>query len=310
MQVFGLSLFGPIFALVFWDDLLQDGVQGWGTLVMLILLPLITTFITSPKLFIRGWRQMKSVRRRKVDLRRERRAPSLSGNVNAMTGDQFEELLAKVFGLLKFGVKRTGKGGADFGVDLLLTKGRHKIAVQAKRYTGNVGNDAVQAVYAGMRHYGAGEAWVVTNSYFTEPARKQAKSCGVRLVDHDELIDMVLKARKRESGGGSRTPWVALGLILICITGSIWWAVTGDISTVTDAMDDVIGSISGTMDDVSPDVERAFDKVVDLLPEAVGPYTIQADDAVSPSTTTQSPPTNNMTVEERPQTPFDRTIWP
>ena len=278
---------------------------------MLILLPLITTFIMSPKLFIRGWRQIESVRRRRKADRREHRVPSLSDDVNAMTGDQFEELLAKVFGTLKFGVKRTGKGGADFGVDLLLSKGRHRIAVQAKRYVGNVGNDAVQAVYAGMRHYGAGEAWVVTNSYFTEPARKQAKSCGVRLVDHDELVHMILDARKRESGGGSRTPWIALGLIITCITGGIWWAVTGDISTAIDAVDGIIGSISGMMDDVSPGVERAFDNVVDLLPEAVGPYVLPADDAVNPSTTTQSPPsTNNMTVGERPQTPFDRTIWP
>ncbi len=234
----------------------------------------------------------------------------MSDDVNAMTGDQFEELLAEVFGSLKFDVKHTGKGGADFGVDLLLSKGRRRIAVQAKRYVGSVGNDAVQAVYAGMRHYGADKAWVVTNSHFTEPARKQAKSCGVRLIEHDELADMISDARKRESGGGGRTPWIALGLIITCITGGIWWAVTGDISTAIDAIDDVIGSISGTIDEISPGVEWALDKAVDLLPETVGPYSLQADDAVSPSITTQSPPTNNMTVGERPQTPFDRTIWP
>ena len=73
--------------------------------------------------------------------------------------------------------------------------------MQAKRYSGNVGNKAVQEVYSGMAHYGADKGWVVTNSWFTKAARVQAESCGISLVDREILINMIQRARKRVRQG-------------------------------------------------------------------------------------------------------------
>jgi restriction system protein len=62
--------------------------------------------------------------------------------------------------------------------------------VQLKRYAVKpIGNDAVGAVFAGMFHYKAKEAWVITTSSFTKKAVQLAKSNGVRLIDGRELED-------------------------------------------------------------------------------------------------------------------------
>lgn len=42
-------------------------------------------------------------------------------------------------------------------------------------------------------YYKADEAWVVTNSYFTAQASKLAVAGNIRLIDRDELIEMILK---------------------------------------------------------------------------------------------------------------------
>ena len=63
----------------------------------------------------------------------------------------------------------------DFGADLILHGPEGRITVQAKRYSGNVGNKAVQEAYSGMAHYGADKGWVVTNSRFTrQPVHRQS----------------------------------------------------------------------------------------------------------------------------------------
>jgi restriction system protein len=43
-----------------------------------------------------------------------------------------------------------------------------------------------------MDHYGASSAWVVSNRDYTEQAYTLAKSNGVRLVNREQLIDMIL----------------------------------------------------------------------------------------------------------------------
>ncbi len=68
------------------------------------------------------------------------------------------------------------RAAGDFGADLILKKVDKKIVVQAKRYSKNVGISAVQEVVGSKAHYNADEAWVVTNSGFTEAAIDLARS--------------------------------------------------------------------------------------------------------------------------------------
>ncbi|QHW31461.1 hypothetical protein GZH47_11820 [Paenibacillus rhizovicinus] len=125
-------------------------------------------------------------------LKSERLKRSGIAEVDKMDGRKFEHYLGHMFRAQGYHTEVTQAAG-DYGVDLLLTKQGRKIAVQAKRYTGNVGLEAVQQVQAGKAHYGASEAWVITNSNYTDQAYTLAKSNGVRLIARNELIEMMLK---------------------------------------------------------------------------------------------------------------------
>lgn len=121
--------------------------------------------------------------------------------MDGMTGVQFERMLAAVFAALGYGVTATPASG-DYGTDLVMARGGRRIAVQAKRVSKSVGNKAVQEALAGMLHYGAHEAWVVTNRSFTRGAVRQAESSGVILVDRDGLIGYIQSASGLPGSGG------------------------------------------------------------------------------------------------------------
>lgn len=127
---------------------------------------------------------------------------------NADGGARFERDLARMFKRLGYRVQRT-PGSNDHGADLILRKGRRRIAVQAKCYAKPVGNAAVQEAFAAQAFYECSEAWVVTNSTFTQAARDQAAPCKVRLVDGATLERM----RRRSA---ART-WLPAILVLVFV---------------------------------------------------------------------------------------------
>jgi hypothetical protein len=93
-------------------------------------------------------------------------------------------------------------------VDLLLKEGRKRIAVQCKKYGKPVGNAAVSAIYAGAKHYGAKQAWVVAPEGFTKGAVELAKSTGVRLLGRKGAAEQSSRASSlnagAENGSGER----------------------------------------------------------------------------------------------------------
>ncbi|WP_342591586.1 restriction endonuclease [Paenibacillus shirakamiensis] len=71
------------------------------------------------------------------------------------------------------------------------------MVVQAKRYSKNVGLKAVQEVQGAKAHYKASEAWVVTNSDYTQQAYNLAKSNQVKLINRDQLIEQLLQMKSK-----------------------------------------------------------------------------------------------------------------
>ncbi|WP_053365753.1 restriction endonuclease [Bacillus sp. FJAT-27245] len=112
-----------------------------------------------------------------------------------MDGIKFEHYLKELYSGLGYSVRVTPSSG-DFGADLILTQNGRKIVVQAKRHSSNVGVKAVQEIKAAQSHYHAGEAWVITNSYFTKAAIELAKSNSVKLINRDQLIEQILFMKK------------------------------------------------------------------------------------------------------------------
>jgi len=122
----------------------------------------------------------------------ERLKKSGIADIDKMDGRQFEHYLGHLFKSHGYSVNVT-KAAGDYGADLVISKEGKKIVVQAKRYSKNVGLKAVQEAHAAVNHYGAVEAWVVTNSGFTEQAVTLARSNKVKLLSRNDLIEMILK---------------------------------------------------------------------------------------------------------------------
>ncbi|WP_201009049.1 restriction endonuclease [Paenibacillus glycanilyticus] len=111
-------------------------------------------------------------------------------NIDQYSGVEFEDYLAVLFQNDGYRVSRTPASGDD-GVDLVIERNNLRVAVQCKRYSGNVSVSAIQEVYAGKDMYDCDEALVVTNSYFTAPAIKMAEKLNVALWNRKELTQHI-----------------------------------------------------------------------------------------------------------------------
>ncbi|MEW9109004.1 restriction endonuclease [Cytobacillus gottheilii] len=116
-------------------------------------------------------------------------------DVDTMSGRMFEEYLQTLLRTKGYQVQLTPATG-DYGADLVLTTKEKRIIVQAKRYKKNVGVKAVQEIASAKSHYRADECWVMTNSFFTEQAKKLANSNQVKLIDRKELMGWMLEMKK------------------------------------------------------------------------------------------------------------------
>lgn len=112
--------------------------------------------------------------------------------IDKMSGKQFEYYLSSFFKYQGYKVDETPTT-RDFGADIVLKKDGKIIVVQAKRYSKNIGIQAVQEIVAAVAYYKASEAWVVTNRFFTSAAVQLAHVNQVRLIDRDELIKWILQ---------------------------------------------------------------------------------------------------------------------
>jgi restriction system protein len=100
----------------------------------------------------------------------------------SLSGVDFETAVGRI--LLEHGwhVSATAATG-DQGADIIATKGERRVIIQAKRYSGAVGNKAVQEVVGAIPFYGGTEGCVVTNSTFTPAASALAQKNNIRLID-------------------------------------------------------------------------------------------------------------------------------
>jgi hypothetical protein len=104
--------------------------------------------------------------------------------ISRMSGTEFEEFLARLFsrmGYTDIGLTPANDQGGDL---LCLSPTGIRLVIQAKRWSGPVGNSAVQELLGAMLHYDRNEGMVVTNSTFTVAACELAKK-DPRITLHD-----------------------------------------------------------------------------------------------------------------------------
>lgn len=109
--------------------------------------------------------------------------------LDTLDGFEFEAAIAGLYESKGYSIEIT-KASGDYGVDVLAKKGKEILAIQAKRYSGKVGVKAVQEVSSGAFYYKASKAIVITNSFYTEQAKKLANNIGVTLINKKRLANM------------------------------------------------------------------------------------------------------------------------
>ena len=112
-------------------------------------------------------------------------------DIDGMDGIAFEELTCDILAANGFDIAESTQACGDFGVDVLAEKDGITYAIQCKCYSGPVGIDAVQQIYAGKAYYDCHVAVVLTNQYFTNHAQKLADKIGVVLWDRDTLRELL-----------------------------------------------------------------------------------------------------------------------
>lgn len=113
-------------------------------------------------------------------------------DIDSISGYEFEAFLNDLFSKMGYQVEQTRLTG-DQGADLVVTKFGEKTIIQAKRYSGKVGNYAVQEIFAAMSLYKAQKGMVITNNYFTPAAVELANANNIELVDRDALEELINK---------------------------------------------------------------------------------------------------------------------
>ncbi len=128
--------------------------------------------------------------------KKARLAKSGMAELDKLGGEEFEKYLEILFRKLGYQVTRTPYQG-DYGADLVIQKDRVQTVVQAKRYNRSVGVKAVQEAVAAKEYYKCDSAMVVTNSYYSEQAKKLAAANKVELWDRNQLVDRLLVVNQK-----------------------------------------------------------------------------------------------------------------
>jgi len=151
---------------------MSDHRQAAGLLAAVVVV--VTGGVLVVKLQLRRWRDLRYVR-------------SGLAEVDAMSGVQFEHYVAAKMRGAGFSVQHTAATG-DFGVDLIVVRGRERIAVQCKRSCKPVGVAAVQQVVSGAAYYRCACAMVASNQQFTKAAHVLAAQHRCSLVGRSRLV--------------------------------------------------------------------------------------------------------------------------
>ena len=115
-------------------------------------------------------------------------------DIDSMSGDRFEELLAELFKKLDYTNVKVTQGSHDGGTDLIAHKNSKKYIIQAKRYKLNtsIGVRAIQEIISCEREHKADKMMVITTAErYSNDAKRKAKENKVELWDRFKLMEIL-----------------------------------------------------------------------------------------------------------------------
>ena len=117
--------------------------------------------------------------------------------LDGMSWREFEMLVGEAYALQGYSVAETGGGGADGGVDLVLTKDGQKFLVQCKQWQSQkVGVNVVREMYGLMTAESAASAILICSGIFTQEAKSFAEGRPIDLVDGAQLEALIGQVRR------------------------------------------------------------------------------------------------------------------
>ena len=102
------------------------------------------------------------------------------------TGVEYENFVCGIIRRLGYTCKRVGQSG-DYGADVLVTVKGKILVIQCKFYSGSVGYDAIQQVYAAKSIYNGTWCCVVSNAAFSRQAIEGSRKLRVKLLSHYDI---------------------------------------------------------------------------------------------------------------------------
>lgn len=120
-------------------------------------------------------------------------------NLNKMSGEDFEIFLKDLFIDAGYDADLTQKFKDD-GIDIILTYGKEKVAIQAKRWDPFkkyklVDKDIVNGLVSGARRRGIEKTCIITTTFFTDNAQAIAKQEKMELIDGRRLYYLIAKIK-------------------------------------------------------------------------------------------------------------------
>lgn len=111
-------------------------------------------------------------------------------DIDMMNGNEFEHFVCELYSKMGYKAEVTKQTG-DQGLDVIAERNGIKVGIQAKCYSGTVGNAAVQEAVAGKNFYHCDKVVVVTNNLFTSSAIELAQANEVILWNRDILKEKI-----------------------------------------------------------------------------------------------------------------------
>lgn len=193
-------------------DFVLRYLPGYALVMAVMLIPLLVVIVT--------WRGMGflvnrlgdraiyaiQVKRRFKRMGERTTREELLNSLRALDPTEFEYYMASVFTNAGFKAKvMSSPGMPDGGIDITLSKDGSDYFVQCKKFIGkDIGVGLVRDFYGAIADQlhsdEKSKGYFMTTTYFTEAAKKFAKSRRLQLYDGDALMDIIF----RQEGSGDR----------------------------------------------------------------------------------------------------------
>lgn len=147
-------------------------------------------------------RRREAEQRQKREEEERRRGFRTIADLQRLSGDEFERLVASLFEKDGYKVFRHG-GSGDEGVDIVLEIGGSKDVVQCKRWKNDMGAAVIREFYGSMMHAGARHGFIVTTASISQGARDFAVGKPITLVDAQYLLAWINGQRSSRSSTGT-----------------------------------------------------------------------------------------------------------